>query len=229
VPALGASILDRLAAQAGERILDVGCGDGSLTFKLAERGAIVVGVDASPDMVRAAHARGLDVRMMDAAALTFDREFDAVFSNAALHWIHQADAVLAGVHRALKPAGRLVAEFGGHGCVAAIHTALRAVLSQRSVDAPSPWYFPTGEEYRALVEAAGFVVDDIRLFSRPTPLPTGIDGWLETFGRPLLDLLPAADRPPAMREIEALLQPVLCDRSGHWTADYVRLQVVAHV
>src|SRR5262249_52670220 len=113
VPALGAGILEKLAPVAGERILDLGCGDGSLTERLIERGARVVGIDASPEMVAAARARGIDAHVMDATRLTFDHEFDAVFSNAVLHWIQNQDGVLAGVSRALVPGGRFVAEFGG--------------------------------------------------------------------------------------------------------------------
>ena len=118
---------------------------------------------------------------MDGEALTFDREFDAVFSNAALHWMLNPDAVIAGVKRALKPGGVSWRNCGGHGCVAAIHVAMRAVLARRGVTLAAPWYFPTDAEYRNRLEAQGFVVDYIALIPRPTPLPTGIAGWLETF------------------------------------------------
>src|SRR5262245_3803803 len=126
VPALGAGILEKLAPAAGERILDLGCGDGSLTVQLIERGATVVGIDSSPEMVEAALGRGLEAYVMDATGLTFDGVFDAVFSNAVLHWVHDQDAVLSGVFRALVPGGRFVAEFGGHTNIAAISVALRA-------------------------------------------------------------------------------------------------------
>src|SRR5262245_15350099 len=130
VPALGASILERLAPQPGERILDLGCGDGTLTVKLVERGAEVIGVDASPEMLAAARDRGLDARLMDVRQLTFDAEFDAVFSNAVLHWIPEAEAAVKGIVRALKPGGRFVADLGGHMNVAAIATAIRAVVAR---------------------------------------------------------------------------------------------------
>jgi trans-aconitate methyltransferase len=228
VPALGASILSALAPRPGERILDLGCGDGTLTLDIAASGAAVIGVDASPAMIAAARARGIDAHVADATALAFASEFDAVFSNAVLHWVRDPDAALAGIARALKPGGRFVAEFGGHGCVAAIHTAIRAVLWHRGITARSPWYFPAPDEYRARVEAAGLRVDAIRLFARPTPLPTGIEGWLDTFANPMLGELPDDDRRQAVREIVALLEPVLCDSHGQWMADYVRLQVVAN-
>jgi trans-aconitate methyltransferase len=227
VPALGAPLLARLAPRSGERILDVGCGDGVLTAEIAASGAEVVGVDASPAMVAAAVARGLDARLIDARALTFEHEFDAVFSNAALHWMPEADAVLAGVARALRPRGRFVAEFGGHTNVAAIAVAIRAVCATRGIRFESPWYYPTPAEYQARLEAHGFTVEDIRLFPRPTPLPTGMVGWLRTFRVSQFQGLPPEQAASIEAEIVELLRPSLCDASGQWTADYVRLQVSA--
>jgi SAM-dependent methyltransferase len=224
VPALGAGVLDLLDPKPGERILDLGCGEGTLTRDIGAKGSNVVGVDSSAAQIAAAKARGLDARVMNGEALTFDHEFDAVFSNAAMHWMKNPDAVIAGVQRALKRPGRFVAEFGGHGCVGAIHVAIRAVLARRGITMESPWYFPTAEEYGAKLEAHGFSISEIRLFPRPTPLQTGIEGWLDVFASPLLGQLPAGDRVTAVGEIADLLRPALCDPSGHWTADYVRLQ-----
>ncbi len=232
VPALGQPVLDLLKPRVGERILDLACGDGVLTEKLAAAGAIVVGVDAAPDMVSAACKRGIDARVAEGAHLPFAREFDAVFSNAALHWMKaDPDAVIAGVARALKPGGRFVAEMGGHGCVAAVTVAMLAVLQRRGVDTQSviPWYFPTVDDYRARLERAGFIVDYIELIPRPTPLPTGLEGWLQTFGDPLFKQLPEAERATARAEVAALLRPVLCDEQGRWTADYIRLRFAAHL
>ncbi|MGI9509657.1 MAG: methyltransferase domain-containing protein, partial [Geminicoccaceae bacterium] len=182
VPVLGAPVLELLAPKPGEHILDLGCGDGALTEKLAAAGAEVLGVDASEAMIEAARTRGLDVRVMDGQALDLDQTFDAVFTNAALHWMLDPDAVIAGVHQALKPGGRFVGEFGGHGNVAAITVALLAVLDKRGIDgaAISPWYFPTTDAYRAKLEAHGFEVTSIDLIPRPTPLPTDMEGWLRT-------------------------------------------------
>ena len=229
VPRLAAGIVERLAPSAGERILDVGCGDGALTIELAATGARIVGVDSSPEMVAGARARGLDARVMDARALTFDRDFDAVFSNAALHWIREPDLLLAGVRRALVPGGRFVAEFGGHGCVAAITVALRAVLRQRGILAEWPWYFPTPAEYQRRLEAHGFSVDFITLFPRPTPLPTGLGGWLKTFGNALLGGLSQEERASIEEDVESLVAPSLRDGDGNWTADYTRIQCVARL
>ncbi|HET8727589.1 MAG TPA: class I SAM-dependent methyltransferase, partial [Alphaproteobacteria bacterium] len=169
---LGQPAVELLAPRPGERILDLGCGDGALTAKLRDLGAQTVGADSSPDLIAAARALGLDARLVDGENLSFDAEFDAVFSNAALHWMRNADAVIAGVARALKPGGRFVGEFGGHGNVAAITVALLAVLARRGIDgaALSPWYFPTAEAYREKLESHGFAVDEIRLIPRPTPL-----------------------------------------------------------
>ena len=226
VPALGAPVLELLAPMAGERILDLGCGDGVLTEKIAAAGALVVAVDAAPDMIAAARARGLDARVMAGQDLAFDGEFDAIFSNAALHWMRPAEAVLAGVRRALKPGGRFVGEMGGHNNTAAIMVAIRAVLSRRGLDAQqlSPWWFPSAAAYRAKLEAAGFAVDEIAIVPRPTPLPAGLDAWLDTFAEDFLGALPMPDRLPARAEIAELLRPILMDETGVWIADYVRLR-----
>jgi trans-aconitate methyltransferase len=227
VPALGAPLLAQLAAQAGERILDLGCGDGTLTEQIAAAGASVVGIDASAEMVAGAVSRGLDARLIDATKLPFDAEFDAVFSNAVLHWIADADAVLGGVFRALKPGGRFVGEFGGHTNIAAISVAMRAVFARHDLPYTRHWYYPSDEEYRDRLEGNGFTVHDIRLFPRPTPLPTGMIGWLRTFALSQLHSVPEADRARIEEEIVELLRPALCDQRGRWTADYVRLQFIA--
>src|SRR5438552_4765096 len=177
VPTLGTPVVELLDPQPGERILDLGCGDGVLTEVIAAAGAKVVAVDAAPDMVAAAKARGLDARVVPGQSLAFDREFDAVFSNAALHWMRPPEAVLSGVRRALKPGGRFVAEMGGHNNTAAILVAIAAVLARRGVDAQllSPWYFPSAAAYRAKLEAAGFTVSQIDIIPRPTVLDSGIE------------------------------------------------------
>lgn len=228
---LGQPIFDLLNPQPGERILDLGCGDGALTEKLVAAGARVTGVDASPDMVSAANARGLDARLMDAYSLEFHSEFDAAFSNAAMHWMKRdPDAVLDGISRALKPGGRFASEMGGHGCVAAIVVALCATLENYGIDdsrSVVPWYFPTPDEYRRRLERAGFHVQSMALIPRPTPLPTGIRGWLETFAIPFTKTVSPEKRPAFLDEVTERLRPVLCDSEGNWTADYMRLRFLA--
>ena len=226
VPSLGAAVLDLLAPRPGERILDIGCGEGTLTGQIVARGATVLGIDSSQDMIDAARARGLDVRLLNAETLPFENEFDAVFSNAALHWVRNHDALLDGVARALRRGGRFVAEFGGHGNVAAIEAAVKTVLARRHIQPAMRRYYPSDDEYRARLTAHGFTVDQIALIPRPTPLPTGIRGWLGIFERATLDRLGAGSE-SAVDEIEEALRPSLCDREGRWTADYVRLRFMA--
>lgn len=223
---LGLPVMELLDPRPGERILDLGCGDGVLTAKLAAAGCPVVGVDSSGAFVQSARERGLDARLMRAEELAFDGEFDAVFSNAVLHWIKDVDAMLAGVRRALRTGGRFVAEFGGEGCVRTIHAALYAALARRGI-APADfdlWHFRSDEVFRGHLERHGFFVEEIRLFPRPTPLPGGLRSWLEIFASHLLSALPEAQRQACMIEVEDAVRPVLCDEKGGWTADYVRLR-----
>ena len=229
VPKLGSEVVKLLAPQPGERILDLGCGDGALTERLMQLGADVLGVDASEEMVDAARQRGVTARVIDGHQLPFDHEFDAVFSNASLHWMLDPQAVLAGVKRALKPGGRFVAEFGGHGNVAAICTALIAALQFRGISARGrhPWYFPTAHEYGHMLETVGFKVESIELIPRPTPLPTGMLGWLETFASPFLHGLDEDVHDAVLENTLTLLGHSLRDDQGNWTADYVRLRVAA--
>src|SRR3954469_13212141 len=175
---LGMPVVELLAARPGERGLDLGCGGGALTVKLVARGCEVIAVDASEPQIEAARRAGLDARVMDGEALAFDGEFDAVFSNAALHWMRRPDAVIAGVHRALRPRGRFVAECGGHGCVAIIRGALIHALGRRGIGgaACGPWYFATAEDYGARLELGEFEVETIAVFPRPTPLPGDVTG-----------------------------------------------------
>lgn len=231
VPVLGGPVLDLLDPKIGEHILDLGCGDGALTEQLAARGARVVGIDASPDFITSARARGLDARLGDGQALSFIGDFDAVFSNAALHWMLAPDATILGVARSLKPGGRFVAECGGYGNVSRIRDALHQVLRDRGLDPVKldPWYFPTPEEYQARLEAAGFQVDSIALIPRPTPLPTDMAGWLTTFAQSFLRAVPEEDRLSAIAATLELLRPYLQDRDGNWTADYVRLRFKARL
>jgi trans-aconitate methyltransferase len=225
---LAGPVLEWLQPQAGERILDLGCGDGVVTEELKRRGVSVLGVDISESLLAAAGARGVETRRMDGQKLAFDSAFDAVFSNAALHWMSDAGAVIEGIFRALKPGGRFVAEFGGHGNVAAVVTAMRATAGRRGGDAAlaGPWFFPSVAVYREMLEERGFRVVRIGLFPRPTPLPTGMIAWLKVFRRPFFAQY-GAEEDQVLAEVEELLAPSLRDARGNWTADYVRLRVEA--
>ena len=226
---LGAPVVDLLDPQPGERILDVGCGDGALTERFRNAGCLVVGVDSSPEQVWAALGRGLDARIIDASALPFEREFDAVFSNAVLHWIRDADAVIDGVWRALRPGGRFVAECGGAGCVASIRDAFATALHTHNIDSDTvdPWYFPTTDQYRTRLEARGFSVTSIQLFPRPTPLPGDVVNWLELFAQPFLEAVPDADQPSLLDEVRSRLESQIRHADGVWVVDYVRLRFAA--
>jgi trans-aconitate methyltransferase len=228
---LAGGVLEWLAAKPFERILDLGCGDGQLTKRLAAVCASVQGVDASPQMVAAARSRGIAADQAGAEELPYpDSSFDAVFSNAALHWVRDQDAMMLQVHRVLKPRGRFVAEMGGHGNVAAILVALTAVLARHGhadrEDGVN--YYPTAEGYRRRLERFGFTVQQIALIPRPTRLAEGgMEGWLRTFRRGVLDTLPESLRDLVVKETVALLTPALRDEEGNWVADYVRLRFIA--
>ncbi len=226
---LGLPVVALLDPKPGERILDLGCGDGALTEKIVALGAHVLGVDASAEQITAAQARGLEVRVVNGQDLDFDQDFDAVFSNAALHWMRDGAAVIDRVWRALKPAGRFVGEMGGAGNVAQIAAALVSALDRRGLDGSSalPWFFPSVQLYRGLLEKRGFAVRSIELIPRPTPLPGAMAAWLETFAESFTARVPEAERGSYLEEVSEALRPALCDAEGRWSADYVRLRFAA--
>lgn len=231
VHGLAGGVLEWLNADVGEYILDLGCGDGQLTQRIAATGAQVLGVDASPEMVAAARERGIEAEQATAEALPFrDATFDAVFSNAALHWVRDQDAMVAEVHRVLKPGGRFVAEMGGHGNISSIRVALMAVLARHGFGDREDGvnYYPTPEAYAERLQRHGFSVEQMALMPRPTKLAEGgMEGWLRTFRRGVLDGLPTDAREAVVKETAKLLAPALCDEGGNWIADYVRLRFVA--
>jgi SAM-dependent methyltransferase len=231
VHGLAGGVFEWLDAKPTESILDLGCGDGQLTLRIASTGARVAGVDVSPEMLAAARSRGIDAREGSAEALPFaDRSFDAVFSNAVLHWVRNQDAMMAEVRRVLKPGGRFVAEMAGHCCVAAIRVAFAAVLARHGdFDSEiATKCYPTPDAYSRKLVRNGFQVERIELIPRPTPLPeSGMEGWLRTFCRGVLGSIPEALRETVIEETAKLLEPVLRDEEGNWTADYIRLRFIA--
>jgi SAM-dependent methyltransferase len=235
VPALGAAALELLAPQPGEMIVDLGCGDGTLTLKIMESGARVIGLDASEAMVEAARGRGVDAFVADAQALDLEGQvarfgrFDAAFSNAALHWMLDPDAVASGVFGILKAGGRFAGEMGGAGNIAALRGGLREELSDRGYEVPAedPQWYPEVEEFVRLYACAGFTGIQARLIPRPTPLPAGgVAAWVKTFRAGMLDIagVVPADRDEVATAVEARVQPRLQQPDGSWVADYVRLR-----
>jgi trans-aconitate 2-methyltransferase len=226
-------LLEWLAPEAGERILDLGCGTGQLSAEIAATGAEVVGVDRSPEMIAEARNKfpAFRFEVCDARALTFQSEFDAVFSNAALHWIREAEPVVAGIARALKRNGRFVAEFGGQGNVRHVVAALEKALAEigTSPEGANPWYYPSIAEYSALLEKHGLEVRQALLFDRPTELADGERGlaaWVNMFCESFLRRVPHAKRNDYLRVIEQVARPALW-KSEHWELDYRRLRLAA--
>ncbi len=227
----GASLVELLAPRAGERIVDLGCGTGHLTAQLAAAGAEVVGLDNSPAMIAQAQQTypALPFELADARAFTVPEPVDAVFSNAALHWITEPERVIGRVQRALKPGGRFVAEFGGRGNVQAITVGMESA-AQEVLGSPlgNPWYFPGVADYATLLERHGLEVTFAELFDRPTPLEgeAGMRHWVAMFGGHWLGRVPPERHDDFLRRVEEELRLRL-HRDGSWFADYRRLRVRA--
>ncbi len=226
----GANLLELLDPQSGERILDIGCGTGQLTAEIARSGAQVTGLDNSADMLADARKnfREISFVLADAAGFDFPEPFDAVFSNAALHWVKNAGGAAASIAGALRPGGRLVAEFGCKGNIASVQSALRAVLGPIA-DEQSPWYYPSIAEYSGVLERHGLEVRNASLFDRPTELQgeNGMDEWLRMFLQTYLGRHSSERAGEIVHQLVEHLRPILY-RDGVWTVDYRRLRVVAY-
>lgn len=229
----GRALLERLNPQPGEQILDLGCGTGQLTAELARSGAKVVGLDSSPTMIGQARQNypGLSFVLGSGTAMSFESEFDAILSNAALHWMLDASAVTKSMSRALRSGGRLVFEMGGHGNLKlieqAIASTLAAHLGPERVPTPNT-FFPTIGQYAALLEAAGFEIRMAELFDRPTSLEgeNAMENWIRQFRWFYFEGLAAAERPAVLAEVVEQLRPLL-RRDNTWYADYRRLRMIA--
>jgi len=225
----GVELLELLQPSPKERILDVGCGDGYLTARIAARGAKVVGIDSSPALAEAARRRGIDVRTERVEELSFGPSFDAVFSNAALHWVPSAGAALANIRRALKPGGRLVVEQGGDENVNTIRKALiRELRDSQGIqtDLADIWYFPTAFDHARLLAECGFRLRFMLRFLRPTAVDD-MEKWLRTLSAPVLRLLPGSERDGFVQRVARSLRPKLQRNDGKWNIDYVRLRYLA--
>jgi SAM-dependent methyltransferase len=230
VPALGDAVLQLLAPRPGELILDVGCGDGVLTERIAKAGARVIGLDSSPEMVEAARARGIDAFVADAEAMDLERfgQFDAAFSNAALHWMLDPDAVATGIFKALRDGGRFVGEMGGEGNLATLRGALREILTERGYHMPEqdPAWYASVDSFTRLYCVAGFCEVRAELIARPTPLPGGAADWVKTFRAGVMDvaMVPEWERDDIAAAVEDRVAPALRQADGTFCADYVRLR-----
>ncbi len=230
---MAVGLVELLEPKPGEHILDIGCGTGHLTAQIAASGAIVRGIDRSAEMVRQAREKFPELRfdVMDAREIALDESFDAVFSNATLHWIKEPERVIRGISRTLRPSGRFVAEFGGKGNVAgfmeAAEKSWRVVLPETPFE--SPWFYPSIAQYAGLLEQHGLELTYALLFDRPTPLEDGERGlrtWLEMFGGKMMGRLPKEKREQLLQEIERQARGKLF-KDGQWVLDYRRLRVVA--
>ncbi|HYL39269.1 MAG TPA: class I SAM-dependent methyltransferase [Bryobacteraceae bacterium] len=225
----GQSLLELLQPRPGEKTLDVGCGTGQLTAEIARSGADVIGLDNSPDMLTEARKNYPDLTFVlaDATGFRFPQPFDAVFSNAALHWVKDQEPAVVCIAQALRPGGRFVAEFGGQGNIASILAALNSVLGPQAGQ-HSPWCYPSIGEFATLLERHGLEVRDASLFDRPTPVEgeNGMDDWLRMFCASFFRGLSPEETSRAMAEITARLRPFLY-HDGVWSMDYRRLRVAA--
>ncbi len=226
---MGPPVLELLAPKTGERILDLGCGTGVWSEEMMKRGCEVVGVDVNPQAVVAAQARGVDARQINAEAMTFNDEFDAVFSNASLHWMRHPGRVVAGVVRSLKHGGRFVGECGERDNVRTVVDAVTIALDRRGIEVENlhPWVFITKEDATGMLEAGGLKVEKMDVIERPTVLPGTIAQWLSVFAYNYLSSLHPKERNEFLNEVMELCKPKLLQPDGKWVADYVRLRFYA--
>ena len=228
----GKELLALLHPQPGETILDVGCGTGHLTAQIAAAGARITGLDSSAAMIEKAQAAypNLEFIHADATNFSFPEPFDAVFSNATLHWISDAEAAVKCMAQALKSGGRLVVEFGGKNNIANIMNALGAALTELGIAGMSrAMYFPSIGEYAPWLEKYGLEIKQAFLFDRPTKLDgeDGMKNWLRMFAVMKTEKLSEELRETAFALAEKKLRSVQYI-DGQWYAVYRRLRIVAH-
>jgi trans-aconitate methyltransferase len=229
VSQLGNSVLELLAPQPGEKILDLGCGNGELTLQIQNYYCDVLGIDASKSMIESAKQKGLTAQVLAAENLNYPAEFDAVFTNAVLHWVTDIDEVVNRVYTALKPEGRFIGEFGGQGNIQSLVNAISATFQEFKTfgEFNNPWYFPSVAEFYTVLKQADFTVEYLELIPRPTPLKSGIDFWLEIFANGITDCLNPEQKSQFIAEVTKKLKPLIYSETEGWIADYVRIRFQA--
>ncbi|MEH7481764.1 methyltransferase domain-containing protein [Neobacillus drentensis] len=232
VSQFGGELVQLLAPQSGEKILDLGCGTGDLTNQLNQLGVDIIGIDKSENMIQQAQKKypGLTFKVKDAVNMRYTNEFDAVFSNATLHWIKTPKQALESIYNALKPGGRFVAEFGGKGNVQKITAAILNQLGEQGIKYKSeqlPWYYPSIGEYTSIMEQVGFRVTHAQHFDRPTPLSgeQGLKNWIEMFATSMFEGVTSDTKELIITKVEKNLREVLF-QNGEWIADYKRIRVL---
>jgi trans-aconitate methyltransferase len=234
VSQLGNSVLELLAPQPGEKILDLGCGDGELTLQIQNYQNYycdVLGIDSSANMIELAKQKGLNAQVLAAENLNYRAKFDAVFTNAVLHWVTDIDEVVNRIYTTLKPEGRFVGEFGGQGNIQSLVNAMSATFQEFKTFGKfnNPWYFPSVEEFSTVLEQAGFTVEYVELIPRPTPLKSGINSWLEIFANGITDCLTPEQKSQFIAKVAKKLKPLIYSDTEGWIADYVRIRFKAIV
>ena len=229
VSQLGTPVLELLAPQSGEKILDLGCGDGTLTWQIQNRNCEVLGIDSSASMIVKAQEKGLKARVLSAEKIDYYRQFDAVFTNAVLHWVDDIDTVVTNVYQALKANGRFIGEFGGKGNIKALISQMSATFQEfpEFGEFNNPWYFPSTEEFALVLERTGFQVQYIKLIPRPTPLKNGIENWLDIFANNITNYLNSKQKKIFIAEVINKLRPLIFSETEGWVADYVRIRFKA--
>jgi len=229
VSTMANEVIDLLNPKKGEAILDIGCGDGELTQMLKVKGCSVIGIDSSSSMIDMVKKRGIESYVMDGHNIPYQNKFDAVFSNAALHWLTQPEKAIKSIYLTLKKNGRFVAEFGGEKNIAALLKAIQAVFDENTDFGQfhMPWFFPSAEEYNGLLVQAGFHVKYIELIARPTPLNSGVEKWLQIFTEGITRHLNQEQKSVFMHSVKDKLHSELYTEQNGWVADYVRLRFEA--
>ena len=225
---LAIDLVELLNPKEDEEILDLGCGDGTLSLEIIKSKAKVIAVDLSSDMVKKAQSKGIEAYKMDVTNLPYENKFDAVFSNAVLHWVKDKNKAIVNIHKVLKSKGRFISEFGGFGNLNPIINAMQEVFNKNKSygEFISPWYFPSDEEYKKLLEQNGFEVKSIKLTQRPTPIDD-ISNWLDIFANGIISHLSKDNQIKFNEEVRNILKSKICDKNNNWIVPYVRIRLEA--